>query len=49
MAFTTTDNAPAALDGSGAGSFSVGGTLTVGDTQTPGSYSGTYTVTASYN
>lgn len=49
MPFTTTDNAPTALNGAGAGSFSVGGTLTVGDTQTPGGYTGSYTVTASYN
>lgn len=49
MAFTTTNNAPAALSATGTGSFSVGGTLTVGDTQTPGSYSGTYTATATYN
>lgn len=49
MAFTTTDNAPTSINGSGTGSFSVGGTLTVGDTQTPGSYTGSYTVTASYD
>ena len=49
MDFVTTNDAPSALSASGTGSFSVGGTLTVGDTQTPGSYTGTYNVTAAYN
>lgn len=34
---------------SGADSFSVGGTLTLGTNQTPGAYHGTYHVTVQYN
>jgi hypothetical protein len=49
MPFVTTDNAPTSLSAAGTGSFSVGGTLTVGNTQTPGDYTGTYTATATYN
>lgn len=36
------------LDGNGLASFTVGGTLTVGSGQTPGTYSGPYTATATY-
>lgn len=49
MAFTTTNNAPAALSATGTGSFDVGGTLTVGSAQAPGDYTGSYTATATYN
>lgn len=38
-----------ALDGTGAGSFSVGATLNVGANQTPGAYTGTFNVTVAYN
>ncbi len=37
------------LDALGALSFNVGATLTVGDGQTDGNYTGTYTVTVNYN
>jgi hypothetical protein len=37
------------LDASGAQTLYVGGTLTVAGTQTPGTYTGTYSVTVEYN
>lgn len=37
-----------ALGAGGAASFAVGGTLTVGNAQTPGAYSGTFNVTVAY-
>ena len=37
------------LDANGDGTFSVGATLNVGSNQPAGTYSGTYTVTVSYN
>jgi hypothetical protein len=37
------------LDGTGAQSIHIGGTLTVGATQAPGTYTGTITVTVDYN
>ncbi|WP_228242560.1 DUF4402 domain-containing protein [Porphyrobacter sp. GA68] len=49
MAFTTTAAATGALSASGTASFRVGGTLTVGNNQAPGSYTGTYNATVSYN
>jgi hypothetical protein len=38
-----------ALDGTGAASFNVGGTLNIGANQASGAYSGTFNVTVSYN
>lgn len=49
MAFTTTAAPTASLSGSGTASFRVGGTLTVGANQAPGSYTGTYNATVTYN
>ncbi|MFL0354956.1 DUF4402 domain-containing protein [Erythrobacter sp. GH1-10] len=49
MAFTTDAPATGTLDGTGAASFTVGGTLSVAANQTPGVYSGSYVVTATYN
>jgi hypothetical protein len=50
MAFTTAvSSALSTLDASGDGSFTVGGTLTVGANQAPGDYSGTYSATVAYN
>ena len=43
-----TDDAGAALDGTGNASFNVGATLNVGASQTAGAYSGTFTVEAIY-
>ncbi len=48
---TFTSNKPnnkSTLNGDGEDDFSVGATLVVGNNQTPGSYSGTYTVTVTY-
>lgn len=50
MAFTTSVSAASdTLDGSGNGAFTVGGTLTVADSQVPGDYTGTYDATVAYN
>lgn len=50
MSFTTTPSATSAsLDASGAGSFTVGGTLTVAGTEPAGNYTGSYTATVAYN
>lgn len=49
MAFTTDARANHTLDGAGAATFTVGGALTVGADQAPGVYSGTYSVTVTYN
>jgi len=50
MAFTTVPSAAqATLGTSGSGTFTVGSTLTVGSTVTPGTYSGNYTVTVTYD
>jgi Mat/Ecp fimbriae major subunit len=49
MAFTTDAPATGTLDATGSASISVGGTLTVAANQTPGVYTGSYSVTATYN
>lgn len=50
MAFTTTPLLPSGyIPFTGSGYFTVGGTLSVGAGQAPGSYSGTYPVTVAYN
>lgn len=49
MAFTTDARANHTLDASGVASFTVGGTLNVGVGQAAGVYSGTYSVTVTYN
>ncbi|NBC36884.1 DUF4402 domain-containing protein [Novosphingobium sp. FSY-8] len=50
MSFTTTPSRlNATLSGSGNGSFTVGGTLTVPSTITPGVYTGSYSAMVSYN
>lgn len=49
MGFTTDVAASGALDGSGAASFSVGGTLTVAGGEPAGTYTGSYDVTVAYN
>ena len=50
MAFTTSASAASGtLDGSGNGSFTVGGTLTVVGNETAGAYTGTYNATVAYN
>lgn len=50
MTFTTAVSANTdTLDASGLGAFTVGGTLTVADSQAPGDYSGTYDATVAYN
>lgn len=48
MSFTTDAPASGTITGGSVG-FSVGGTLSVGANQAAGSYSGSYTVTATYN
>lgn len=45
----TADNLTGSLDGTGAGSLSVGATLEVADGQAAGDYSGTFTVSVDYN
>ena len=49
MNFTTNARANHTLDGTGTATFTVGGTLTVGGAQAPGAYTGTYSVTVTYN
>ena len=49
MDFTTNAPARGTLDSSGAATFNVGGTLTVGADQVPGDYNGTYNATVTYN
>lgn len=49
MAFTTDARANHTLDATGAASFTVGGTLTVGADQAEGLYAGVYAVTVTYN
>ena len=50
MSFTTSASAASGtLDAGGAASFTVGGTLTVADSQPAGSYSGSYDATVTYN
>lgn len=46
--FNTDPNGAFQLDGSGAGNFAVGGTLTVAGGQVAGSYSGTFSVSVEY-
>jgi len=46
--FTHNAGVTPALDGTGALTFNVGASLTVGATQATGAYSGTYTVTVNY-
>lgn len=46
--FNTNPNGAFQLDGAGAGSFNVGGTLTVGSGQIPGTYTGTFSVSVEY-
>lgn len=46
--FNTDPNGAFQLDGAGAASFAVGGTLTVGSGQVPGTYSGTFSVSVEY-
>lgn len=48
MAFTVAPGSSAALNASGTFAMSVGGTLTVASGQAPGAYTGTYSVTVSY-
>ncbi len=48
MPVTLTSSADHALNASGTNTLFVGGTLTVGANQTPGSYTGSYNVTVSY-
>ncbi len=48
-AFTHDAGASPTMDALGALSFSVGATLTVGDSQTDGDYSGVYVLTINYN
>lgn len=48
VAFDITGS-PTALDGGGAATLDVGGTLTVNASQAAGAYSGTYTVVVNYN
>jgi hypothetical protein len=43
------DNVTSTLDGGGKDSFTVGGTLTVAASQTPGVYAGTFDVSVDYN
>lgn len=45
----TSSCASCTLDGTGTGSFTVGGTLNVGAAQAEGSYAGTFDVTVAYN
>ena len=49
MAFTTTPSAATGALVAGAGSFTVGGTLTVSSGQAVGSYAGSYIATVNYN
>ena len=50
ISFSTTPSAVSGkTDGTGAASFSVGGTLTVAGTEGPGAYTGTYNATVTYN
>lgn len=50
LPFTTTPSAATGtLSGTGAASFTVGGTLTVSATAPTGAYTGTYTATVTYN
>ncbi|WP_421854544.1 DUF4402 domain-containing protein [Novosphingobium sp.] len=50
LAFTTTPSAvTGTLSGTGTGSFTVGGTLTVSNAAPTGAYSGTYSATVAYN
>lgn len=50
MSFTTAPSAASdTLDGTGAASFTVGGTLTVGANQAAGSYTGSYDATVTYS
>lgn len=46
--FNTAPNGAFTLDVAGAGSFTVGGTLTVGSGQVPGLYTGTFSVSVEY-
>jgi Domain of unknown function (DUF4402) len=46
--FNKNPNGAFLLDGSGNGSFNVGGTLTVGNAQVPGTYTGTFSVSVEY-
>jgi len=49
MAFTTTPSAATGTLVAGAANFTVGGTLTAVGTEGPGTYSGSYSVTVTYN
>lgn len=49
MDFTTNAAGTGTLDATGAATFAVGGSLTVGAAQTPGDYTGTYDATVTYN
>lgn len=49
MSFTTLSALSGTLDGTGSAGIFVGGTLSVGASQAPGVYTGTYTVTVAYN
>lgn len=49
MSFTTNARNNGTLDAAGTVGFTVGGTLTVPDSQAPGSYVGTYDATVTYN
>jgi hypothetical protein len=46
--FNKNPNGAFQLDNTGAGSFNVGGTLTVGSGQVPGTYTGTFSVSVEY-
>ena len=49
MNFSTTAAATGTLDGLGAASFTVGGTLVVAGTESAGTYTGSYDATVEYN
>ena len=50
MSFTTSPSAASGtLSGTGSASFTVGGTLTVGANQAPGTYTGSYDATVTYS
>jgi hypothetical protein len=49
MAFSTASAASGTLDGTGNAAFTVGGTLTVGGTESAGTYTGSYDATVEYN
>ena len=50
MTFTTTPSAASGtLSGTGSATFTVGGTLTVGASQAPGTYTGSYDATVTYS